>query len=196
MMDAIRNLICAPLSPSNLTYMATVQNIESHEKEAMDDSDIESHVGDDMDNGPELMNEDDERSNIVGNNKGDISEDIVNADTLDLPSHECYAPINASSCVVIAELALLEGVNKVADIDNKQADNPISFDTIKLFDIVDVVKTKHLVSPKEPKFSIGSISLVPRLAPRSKMVAYSKSGLLLWFSILSPVLKHEWEPPP
>ncbi|VFQ70620.1 unnamed protein product, partial [Cuscuta campestris] len=48
------------------------------------------------------------------------------------------------------ELALLEGANKVANADNKQADNPFSFDTIKLFDNVDAVKSKHQVSPREP----------------------------------------------
>ncbi|VFQ72873.1 unnamed protein product [Cuscuta campestris] len=94
------------------------------------------------------------------------------------------------------ELALLEGPNKVADADNKRADNPISFDTIKLFDNVDAVKTEHLVSPREPTLGIGSISHVPRFAPRYKMVEDSKSGLLFWFSIISPVQKHEWEPPP
>ncbi|VFQ66023.1 unnamed protein product [Cuscuta campestris] len=94
------------------------------------------------------------------------------------------------------ELALLEGANKVADADKKHADNPFSFDTIKLFDNVDAVKTKHLVSPREPTLGIGSISHVPRFALRSKMIEDSKSGLLLWFSILSPVLKHKWEPPP
>ncbi|VFQ64132.1 unnamed protein product [Cuscuta campestris] len=53
------------------------------------------------------------------------------------------------------ELALLEGANKVANADNKQADNPFSFDTIKLFDNVDAVKSKHQVSPREP--TLGEI---------------------------------------
>ncbi|RAL43047.1 hypothetical protein DM860_009829 [Cuscuta australis] len=158
MMGAIRNLISAPLSPPNLSPMVPVHNTESHEKEANDDSNIESHVGDDGGSGLELVNEDDERSNIVGNNK--------------------------------------ESVNKVADEDIKQADNLISFDTIKMFDIVDAIMTKHRVSPREPTCGIDSISHVPQFAPRSKMVEDSKSGLLLWFSILSPVLKHEWKPPP
>ncbi|VFQ76652.1 unnamed protein product [Cuscuta campestris] len=89
------------------------------------------------------------------------------------------------------ELSLLEGANKVADADNKHADNPFSFDTIKLFDNVVAVKTKYLVSPREPTLAIGSISHVPRFALRSKMIEDSKSGLLLWFSILSPILKHK-----
>ncbi|VFQ98793.1 unnamed protein product [Cuscuta campestris] len=191
MMGAIENLISAPLSPPNLTPIVTVQNTESHEKEAKDDSNIESHVGNDVGSGLELMNEDNGRSNIVGNNKCDISTHIVSADTLDRPSCECYAPVKALTCVVIDELALLKSVNKVGDADNKQADNHISFDSIKLFDIVDAVKTKHLVSPREPTCGIDSISHVPQFALRSKMLEDSKTGLLLWFSILSPVLKGE-----
>ncbi|VFQ99728.1 unnamed protein product [Cuscuta campestris] len=126
--------------------MVTVQNTESHEKELKDDSSVEPHVGDVMDSRPELMNEDEERSNVVESNKA---------------------------------LALLEGANKVADADNTHVDNPISFDTIKLSDNVDAVKTRHLVSPREPTLDIGSISHVPRFAPSSKMVEDSKSGLLL-----------------
>ncbi|VFQ67181.1 unnamed protein product [Cuscuta campestris] len=196
MMKVIQNLTSAPLSPPNLAFVVNVQNTESHEKELKDDSSAESHVGDVMDNRPKLMNEEDKRSNAVENNKGDISSNIVNADTLDRPSCECYAPINALTCMVIDELALLESVNKVADEDIKQADNPISFDTIKLFDIVDVVMTKHQVSPREPTCGIGSISHVPQFDPRSKILEDSNSGLLLWLGILSIVLKHEWEPPP
>ncbi|VFQ90888.1 unnamed protein product [Cuscuta campestris] len=151
MMKVIQNLTSAPLSPPNSALVVTVQNTGSHEKELKDDSSVEPHVGDVMDSKPELMNEDDERSNVVENNK---------------------------------ELALLEGANKVTDADNTHADNR------------DAVRTKHLVSPREPILGIGSISHVPRFAPRSKMVEDSKSGLLLWFNIISPVQKHEWEPPP
>ncbi|VFQ83887.1 unnamed protein product [Cuscuta campestris] len=163
MMKVIENLTSAPLSPPNLALVVTIQNIESHEEELKDDSSVESHVGDVMDSRPKLMNEDDERSNAVENNEGDISKDIVNVDTIDFPSRECYDPVNASTYVVVAELALLEGANKVADADNKHADNPFLFDTIKLFDNVDAVKTKHLVSPREPTLGIGSISHVPQI---------------------------------
>ncbi|VFQ82601.1 unnamed protein product [Cuscuta campestris] len=172
----IQNLTSAPLSPPNLALVVTVQNTESHENELKDDSSAESHVGDVMDNRPKLMNEEDERSNAVENNEGDISKDIVNVDT---------DPVHASTYVFVAELALLEGANKVADADNKHADNPFSFDTIKLFDNVDAVKTKHLVSPREPTLGIGSIPHVPRFDLRSKMIEDLKSGLLPWFNTLS-----------
>ncbi|VFQ77105.1 unnamed protein product [Cuscuta campestris] len=158
MTNAIQNLINALVSPPNLAVVVTIQNTKSHEKELRDDSSVESYIGDVMDSRSELMNEDDERSNVVENNN---------------------------------ELALLKGAIKVADADNKHADYPISFDAIKLFDNVDAIKTKHLVSPREPTLGIGSISHVPRFAPRSKMVEDSKSGLLHWFSIISPVQKHE-----
>ncbi|VFQ92477.1 unnamed protein product [Cuscuta campestris] len=68
MMNVIQNLINAPLSPPNFAFVVTVQNTESHEKELRDDSSVESHVEDVMDNRPELMNEDDARSNVVENN--------------------------------------------------------------------------------------------------------------------------------
>ncbi|VFQ71666.1 unnamed protein product [Cuscuta campestris] len=164
--------------------------------ESKDDSSVESHVGNDVDSGSELLNEDDERSNTVGNNEEDILEDIVNVDTLYLPSRECYDPVNASTCVVVDELALLEVVNKVAGADDKQADNLISFDTIKLFDIIEVVKMEHLVPLRVPTYVIGFVSYFLRFSLRATMVENSKSGLLLWFNTLSPVLKHEWEPPP
>ncbi|VFQ83721.1 unnamed protein product [Cuscuta campestris] len=92
---------------------------------------------------------------------------------------------------------VLASVEKVANADKKQVDNFISFDdTIKLFDLIDVVKTEHLVSPIGTTYAMRPVSFFHYFSARAKLVQDSKSGIPLWFSILSPVLKHEWEPPP
>ncbi|VFQ96130.1 unnamed protein product [Cuscuta campestris] len=157
---------------------------------------IESHVGDYEDSGPEAMNEDDGGFNIVEKDEGANAKEVVNAYTLNPTSSEFSIAINASTCVVIAEFDVLNIIDKVADIDNKQADNLISFDTIKLFDIANMVGMQHLVSLSEPTCGIGSISHVLQFVPRSNMVEGSRDGPLLWFGIISQVQKHEREPPP
>ncbi|VFQ71838.1 unnamed protein product [Cuscuta campestris] len=168
--------------------MVTVQNTESHEKESQDDSSVESYVGDSMDSGPELINVDDEGSIVMGKSKGDISEYIVNEDTLDLPSHECSVPVNASTCVVIAEFALLEGVDKVADEDCIHADNSISLDAIVLFDIVGVVKSEYLVSKKIVRCMFGLLFYFCHYTSSEKLLEdWSTNRCLFWFSTFSHV---------
>ncbi|VFQ73391.1 unnamed protein product [Cuscuta campestris] len=94
------------------------------------------------------------------------------------------------------EYDIPKSVDKVTDANGKQEHSPMLIATIKLFELVDVVKMEHLISPRATAYVLRSVSSFHHFAPRSKMVEDSKSGLLLWFSILSPVLKHEWEPPP
>ncbi|VFQ66809.1 unnamed protein product [Cuscuta campestris] len=98
--------------------------------------------------------------------------------------------------VVMAEYDIPKSVDKVTDADGKQAHSPILIDTIKLFDLVAVVKTDHLVSLRATTSVKRIVSSFHHFVARAKMVAGSKGGLFLWFSILSPVIKHEWEPPP
>ncbi|VFQ66910.1 unnamed protein product [Cuscuta campestris] len=92
---------------------------------------------------------------------------------------------------------VLASIEKVADADKKQVDNLISFDdTIKLFDLVDVVETEYLVSPRATANSMCRVSYDHHFAAKAWIFEDSKHGLLLWFSFISPVQHHEWEPPP
>ncbi|VFQ77253.1 unnamed protein product [Cuscuta campestris] len=132
------------------------------------------------------------RSNVVGKNEGPLAEDVANIDKPDPSFQEFYT----SAGVVIAEYDIPKSVAKVTDADGKQVRSPILIDTIKLIDIVNAIKTEHLVSPRAHKYATCLVSYFHYFAARAKLVQDSKSGRLLWFNILSPVIKHEWEPPP
>ncbi|VFQ94051.1 unnamed protein product [Cuscuta campestris] len=144
----------------------------------------------------------DSGSVIVGNDGGIFDEDYGANIQSDEPPNKSYStsrelsvPLNASVGMTIAEYEVLAGVEKVADTDNKQVYNLNSFDdTIKLFDIVDVVATEHLVSATT--YSTCRVSYGHHFASRARILEDSKHGLRLWFSFISPVQKHEWEPPP
>ncbi|VFQ66903.1 unnamed protein product [Cuscuta campestris] len=155
-------------------------------------SSVDSQVGDEVDIKPKAINKDDRRFNVVDKNEGPLAEDVANVDKPD----PTFQEFSTSAGVVIAEYEIPKSVDKVTDADGKQAHSLMLIDTIKLFELVDVVKTEHLVSPRATTYVLCPVSSFHHFAPRSKMVEDSKSGLLLWFSILSPVLKHEWEPPP
>ncbi|VFQ81189.1 unnamed protein product [Cuscuta campestris] len=143
-------------------------------------------------------------SGIIGGGGGALDADYGANIERDEPSNkldstrcELYVPLNASVGMTIAEYDALASITNVAHADKKQVDNLISFDdTIKMFDLVDVVKTEHLVSPRATTYGMRPVSFFHHFSARAKLVDDSKSGLLLWFNILSPVLKHESEPPP
>ncbi|VFQ75964.1 unnamed protein product [Cuscuta campestris] len=189
MVNAISNLISAPLSPPNLAPMVTVQNTELHEKESKDDSGVELYVGDDMDNGSEAINKDDGRSNFVEKNEGSHTEDVADAYKCDLTSHEFYASLNTLACVDNVNYDVLGDVDHVAE-------NSISLDTFKLFDIVDVVKSEYQVSNERVPYRFFSSHILSSTLQLARFMKKQSPGGLFWFSILSPVLKHEWEPPP
>ncbi|VFQ65679.1 unnamed protein product [Cuscuta campestris] len=178
MMNAIRNLINAPL----LAHMVTIQNTESHEKESKDDSSVELYVGDNMDSGPELINADDEGS---GDNM-DSGPKHINAD-------------DEGSNVMgkNKEFALLEGVDKVANEDCVHTDNSISLDTIALFDIAGIIKSEHLISKKIVRCMFGLLFYFCHYTSSEKLLKdWSTNVRLFWFSTFSHVQKLEWEPPP
>ncbi|VFQ77842.1 unnamed protein product [Cuscuta campestris] len=160
------------------------------------DSSLDSLVGDDEDSALGAMKEDEKESKVMEKDDSATFVDVVNVYALNPTSSEFFVPINVSAGVVIAKFDVPDIIDNVVDTDNKQADNPISFDIIKLCDIADVVKMLHLVSLSEPTWGIGFISQAPQFTPSSNMVEDSRNGPLLWFSISSPVEKHEWEPPP
>ncbi|VFQ68835.1 unnamed protein product [Cuscuta campestris] len=143
-------------------------------------------------------------SNIIGDDGGALDEDYDANILSDEPLNNSYStprelflPLNASVGMAIAGYEFLANLEKVADADKKQVDNLISFDdTIKLLDLVNVVKTEHLVSPRATTYVMCPVSFFHHFATRANLVEDSKSGLLLWFNILSPILKHKWEPPP
>ncbi|VFQ73066.1 unnamed protein product [Cuscuta campestris] len=189
MMNAIRNLINAPLSPPNLAHMVTIQNTESHEKESKDDSGVESYVEDDVDSGSEAINKDDRRSNAVKKNEGSPTEDVVDAYKCDPTSHEFYASINTLACVDNVNYEVLGDVDHVVE-------NSISLDTFKLFDIVDVVESEYQVSDETVQYRFFSSHILSATLQLARFMKKGSPGGLFWFSILSPILKHEWEPPP
>ncbi|VFQ65182.1 unnamed protein product [Cuscuta campestris] len=182
MMNAIRNLINALLSPPNLAHMVTIQNTESHEKESKDDSSVESYVGDNMNSEPELINADDEGP---GDNM-ESGPELLNVD-------------DEGSNIMgkKKEFALLEGVDKVTDEDCIHADNPILLDTIALFNIVGIVKSEHLGSKKIVQYKFGHPSSFYHYTSSAKLLEdWSTTGHLFWFRTFSHVQKLEWEPPP
>ncbi|VFR03076.1 unnamed protein product [Cuscuta campestris] len=192
MLGAIKILTDTPPSASNLVSTVLEQHTEAQDQASKEELSVHSQVGDEVDTGPEAINKDDGRSNVVDKNEGPLAEDVANVDKPD----PTFQEFSTSAGVVIAEYDIPKSVDKVTDADGKQAHSPMLIDTIKLFELVDVVKTEHLVSPRATTYVLCPVSSFHHFAPRSKMVEDSKSGLLLWISTLSPVLKHEWEPPP
>ncbi|VFQ63855.1 unnamed protein product [Cuscuta campestris] len=196
MLGVMKILIDTPPSPPNLVSTIIEKNVESLDQDSKVDSSIDSQVGDDEDSALEAIKKDDKESKVMEKDDSATVADVVNVYTLNPTSSEFFVPINVSVSVVIAKFNVLNIIDNVVDTDNKQVDNHISFDIIKLCAIADVVKMQHLVSLSKPTCSIGSISQAPQFTPSSNMVEDSRNGPLFWFSIISPVQKHEWEPPP
>ncbi|VFQ75213.1 unnamed protein product [Cuscuta campestris] len=191
MLGAMKVLIDTPPYALNVVSTIIEQNAETQDHASKEGSSVDSQVGDEVDIGPEAINKDDGRFNVVGKNEGPLAEDVANVDKPD----PTFQEFSTSAGVVIAEDEISKSVDKVTDVDGKQAHSPMLIDIIKLFELV-VVKTEHLVSSRATTYVLRPVSSFHHFASRSKMVEDSKNGLLLWFSILSPVLKHEWEPPP
>ncbi|VFR01306.1 unnamed protein product [Cuscuta campestris] len=146
--------------------------------------------------GSHIKEDDYSGSDIIGEGGGALIEDYGANIQSDEPSNkssstpcESYVPPNTSVGMTIVAYKALANIEKVANLISFAATN-------KLFDIVDVVKTKHLISSRATTYAMRPVASFHHFAARAKMIEDSKSGLLLWFSILSPVLKHEWEPPP
>ncbi|VFQ89646.1 unnamed protein product [Cuscuta campestris] len=150
----------------------------SEDHASKEGSSIDSQVRDGVDIGPAAINKDDGRFNVVDKNEGPLAEDVANVDKPD----STFQEFSTSAGVVIAEYEIPKSVDKVTDADGKQAHSPMLIDTIKLFELVDVVKTEHLVSPRATTYVLRPVSSFHHFAPRSKMVEDSKSGLLLWSS--------------
>ncbi|VFQ69554.1 unnamed protein product [Cuscuta campestris] len=191
MLGAIKVLIDSPPSLPNPVSIVIEQNAEAQDHTSKEKSSVDSQVGDEVDIGPKAINKNNGRSNAVEKNESPLA-DVANVDKPEPAFQDFYT----SAVVVIAEYDIPKSVDKVTDADGKQAHLPILIDTIKLFDLVDVVKSEHLVSLRATTFVMRIVSSFHHFAARGKMVEDSKDGLLLWFNILSPVLKHEWEPPP
>ncbi|VFQ77318.1 unnamed protein product [Cuscuta campestris] len=76
---------------------------------------------------------------------------------------------------------------EVLVIVDQVAENSISLETFQLFDIiVDIVKSEYLVSKQT----------ILQTSTNTLFVTRSPGELCVWFNVLSPVQKHEWEPPP
>ncbi|VFQ96120.1 unnamed protein product [Cuscuta campestris] len=192
MLGPIKVLIDSSPSMPNLVSTVIDRNANAHDHASKKKPNIDSQVGDDVDIRHKAINKDNGRFNVVGKNESPLAEDVANVDKPD----STFQEFSTSAGVVIAEYDIPKSADKVRDADGKQAHSPMLIDTITLFELVDVVKTEHLISLRATTYVLRPISSFHHFAPISMMVEDSKSGLLLWFNILSPVLKHEWEPPP
>ncbi|VFQ76555.1 unnamed protein product [Cuscuta campestris] len=163
----------------HMVEVATTLPVPIVDIDGSKESSKESHIKEDDYSG----------SGIVGDDGGAIDENggaTIQSDEpsykSDSTSRELYVPLNASVGMTIAEYEALASIERVADADKKQVANLISFDdTIKLFDLVDVVKMEHLVSPRATTYAMRPVSFFPNFATRAKLGEDSKSGLLLWF---------------
>ncbi|VFQ78701.1 unnamed protein product [Cuscuta campestris] len=134
----------------------TVEDID-----ALKGSSTSSHIKDDDYSGSGII---DEGGGALAANYGANIERDEPSNKSDSTSRELYVPLNASVRMKIAEYEALASMEKVADADKKQVANLISFDdTIKLFDLVDVVNTEHLVSPRATTYAMGPVSFSPTL---------------------------------
>ncbi|VFQ69227.1 unnamed protein product [Cuscuta campestris] len=154
----------------------------------------ESNVRDEVKSVFEPMHDYDGKPNVVEVIDGDPThEDVANVYTPDPTFQEIYT----SASVVIAENDVPESVNKVANGDCKKACSTILIDNPKLFDIVDVFKSESPVPKLAVLHKFGILSYFHYYTSTGMLfVKRSPGGLCLWFNGLSPIQKHEWEPPP
>ncbi|VFQ93048.1 unnamed protein product [Cuscuta campestris] len=193
MLGAMKILIDTPPSAPNLVSTVLEQHIEAYGQASKEESSVDSQVGDEVDTGPEAINKDDGGSNIVGKNEGPLVEDVANVDKLDSTFQEFYT----SAGVVIAKDDVPKSVEKVADGDAKQACSLILIDTIKLFELADVVPYEHRGSKKIVQGKFGILLYFYRFTSSEKLLEdWSTTGHLFWFNTFSHVQKLEWEPPP
>ncbi|VFQ89220.1 unnamed protein product [Cuscuta campestris] len=165
MLGAIKILIDTPPSVPNVVSTVIEQNVEAQDHTSKEKSNVDSQVGGDGDIGPEAINKNNGRSNVVEKNESPLAKDVANVDKPDPAFQEFYT----SAGVVIAEYDIPKSVDKVTDADGKQAHSPILIDTIKLFDLVDVVKTEHLVSLRATTSVMRIVSSFHHFAARAKM---------------------------
>ncbi|VFQ61536.1 unnamed protein product [Cuscuta campestris] len=184
MLGAIKILIDTPPFALNVVSTVIKQNAEAHDHTSKEESTVGSQDGDEVDIGPDAINKHNGRSNIVEKNESHLVEDVANVNKLDPTFQEFYT----SAGVVIEDFNVPDIIDKVADADNKLADIPILSDTIKLFDIVTMVKTEHLVSPRATAYAMCYVSYFHHFAARAKMVEDSNNT-----SLDEPVLE-KFEP--
>ncbi|VFQ95466.1 unnamed protein product [Cuscuta campestris] len=115
------------------------------------ESSEESHIKKDDYSGFDIIGVDD---GAIDENDGTTIQSDEPSYNSDSTPHELYVLLNHLAGVAITECAVLASIVKMADANNKQVGNLISFDdTIKLFDIVDVVTMEHLVSPRAATYA-------------------------------------------
>ncbi|VFQ91196.1 unnamed protein product [Cuscuta campestris] len=176
MLGAIKFLIDTPPSASNLVSTVLEQHTAAQDQASKEESSVDSQVGDEVDTGPEATNKDDGRSNVVEKNEGPLAEDVANVDKSDSTFQEFYT----SAGVVIAKYDVPKSVDRVADADDKQACSPILIDTIKLFELADVVTYEHWGSKKIVQCKFGLLSYFYRYTSSEKLLEdWSTTGHLV-----------------
>ncbi|VFQ77034.1 unnamed protein product [Cuscuta campestris] len=193
MLGAIKILIDTPPSAPNLVSTVVEKHTEAHGQASKEESNIDSQVGDEVDIGPETINRDDGRSNVVETNEGPLAANVAHVDKPDSTFHEFYTSVGW----VISKYDVPKSVDKVVDADGKKACSPILIHTIKLFELIDVVKYEHLGSKKIVQCKSGHLSYFYRYTSSEKLLEeWSTNECLFWFVAYSRIQKHEWDPPP
>ncbi|VFQ98461.1 unnamed protein product [Cuscuta campestris] len=156
-----------------------------------------------------IKEDNDSGSDVIDNDGGAFDEDygaqqpkvnILNDSSFsksNFTPHVLYVQLNALVGVDFFEYEILRSADKAADEDYAQADNLVSFDTIKLFDIDDVVKSAYQVSEEVVQDKVRLLLSLQCYTSTGMLHAKcSGDGLRLGVNIWSYVQKHEWDPPP
>ncbi|VFQ79431.1 unnamed protein product [Cuscuta campestris] len=119
MLGAIKILIDTPPSAPNLVSTVVEKHTEAHGQASKEESNVDSQVGDEVDIGPETINRDDGRSNVVETNEGPLAANVAHVDKPDSTFHEFYTSVGW----VISKYDVPKSVDKVVDAN----ESPNSF---------------------------------------------------------------------
>ncbi|VFQ94043.1 unnamed protein product [Cuscuta campestris] len=189
MMNAIRNLLRAPLAPPDLTPTIILHNTTPNGMESVEGTVVDSvsipQIDDDGISVKDVVNA--------------FPSDLVAVDTpvVALGNGEVAKDPTLSNVMIACSLVPSSKTAQVADVNYTQADISLSFDIIQSSAHANIVESEYWVSPPIAKFALALLSYIHFYPPICRLHEdLSSSGHNLWVNIFSPVSKHEWEPPP
>ncbi|VFQ70971.1 unnamed protein product [Cuscuta campestris] len=189
MMNAIRNLLRAPLAPPDLTPTIILHNTTPNGMESVEDTIV------DLVNIPKI----DDDGIFVKDAVNAFPSDLVAVDThVIAPGNEEVAKDPTLSNIIIAcSFVPSSKTAQVTDVNYTQADISLPFDIIQSPAHANIVESEFWDSQPVAKFVFALLYYVHLYIPICRLNDdLSSSGHNLWVNIFSPVLKHEWEPPP
>ncbi|VFQ75971.1 unnamed protein product [Cuscuta campestris] len=153
------------------------------------EANIKSHVRDPNDGESKVMKTLDLGSNSINRYDDANGGDAKSTCELDITSCDSSAPLASLGVVDISTDQALGA--------NHQPFVLVLSHPITMRHHFDILHKEHLISVRATRLVHGSISYSSHHILRSMLVeSWPRSGFLLWFCTLSPVQKHEWEPPP